>query len=522
MKRKVSLLTVLIGFAVLSVAIGFFNALYAGYKVQKAQVVKNALQSSEAYAQKLAEFINLYIDTLHWQLKDSAGDIAASTDARAELHRLAEHAVGVAAVLLADAHGTITARAGPAIDALLSVSSLKSLGVQDSRSGDWLVTWNQKNGGQDGEQTALTLVEPIPGPDNAPAGFIAATVFLERGSRLDKLIGEISYTEGRTVFLVHADGTVLYRHVSSGPNEGLSSLLAAGVSPTSEPGSAQVPDSSGDLLAGYAPIKTNKWAVVILRPLEQALSPVKTLLSESLRLAVPAVVAALLLVCALAYAIARPLAKLTRAMETSESVDAQGPQASLLKTWYYEADKLRQALVAVLAQHRNEVGRLSTQTMTDPLTGLRNRRALDLRFAELVAAGTPFAVIALDLDHFKRINDVFGHPVGDQVLISLAKTLGDSVRQHDRPFRLGGEEFFVIVPVASPGAALQAAERIRADVALAQMPEGVGQVTVSVGVALWPQHGKSPKSVAKCADQALYASKKAGRNRVTLWVKKLR
>ncbi|MNV58834.1 Diguanylate cyclase DosC [compost metagenome] len=155
--------------------------------------------------------------------------------------------------------------------------------------------------------------------------------------------------------------------------------------------------------------------------------------------------------------------------------------------------------------------------MTDPMTGLMNRRALELRFEELVAAGTPFAVIALDLDHFKRVNDVFGHPVGDKVLILLAKTLTDSVRQQDRPFRVGGEEFVVVVPAPTPDVALHAAERIRADVARKAMPDGVGHATVSVGVALWPQHGKTPQAVVKCADQALYASKEAGRNRVTLW-----
>ncbi|MHC3907319.1 sensor domain-containing diguanylate cyclase [Achromobacter marplatensis] len=225
----------------------------------------------------------------------------------------------------------------------------------------------------------------------------------------------------------------------------------------------------------------------------------------------------LILVCGLAYAIARPLARLTRAMGSPEAVDRQGPRASLLKTWYFEADKLREALIATLAQHRHEVGRLNTQTMTDPMTGLMNRRALELRFEELAAAGTPFAVIALDLDHFKQVNDVFGHPVGDKVLILLAKTLRDSVRQQDRPFRVGGEEFIVIVPAPTPDIALHTAERIRADVAKKPMPDGVGHVTVSVGIALWPQHGKSPQAVVKCADQALYASKASGRNRVTLW-----
>jgi len=107
--------------------------------------------------------------------------------------------------------------------------------------------------------------------------------------------------------------------------------------------------------------------------------------------------------------------------------------------------------------------------------------------------------------------------VGDKVLISLAQTLISSVRQEDRPFRVGGEEFVVIVQAPSADVVLRTAERIRANVAAKPMPDGVGHVTVSVGVALWPQHGNSAEAVIKCADMALYASKEAGRNRVTLW-----
>lgn len=517
MKRKVSLFTVLIALAVLSVAIGFFNALYAGYQVQKAQVVKNSLASNVAYAEKLAEFINLYIDAVHRQLKTSAGrlsDAAGTPQAlAAELSRVATQAQGVSAVLLADAGGAIIARSDQAPAQLAAVSTLAELGMKAQRPADWVVPCCQ----HDGQRAALMLVEPVPGKDGAPVGFVAAVVVLERGSRLDRVIGEHPYDDGASVYLVNVDGRVLYSH-GGGPDENVMSLVKADVSPTSGPGSAQVQDAAGaPVLAGYAPITKGKWAVVIQRPLDQALSPLKTLLAESLRFAIPAVIVTLILVCGLAYAIARPLARLTRAMGSPEAVDRQGPQASLLKTWYFEADKLREALIATLAQHRHEVGRLNTQTMTDPMTGLMNRRALELRFEELVAAGTPFAVIALDLDHFKRVNDVFGHPVGDKVLILLAKTLTDSVRQQDRPFRVGGEEFVVVVPAPTPDVALHTAERIRADVARKAMPDGVGHATVSVGVALWPQHGKTPQAVVKCADQALYASKEAGRNRVTLW-----
>ncbi|KAG1245415.1 hypothetical protein G6F65_021244 [Rhizopus arrhizus] len=143
MKRKVSLFTVLIAFAVLSVAIGFFNALYAGYQVQRAQVVKNSLAANLAYAEKLAEFINLYIDAVHQQLKTSArrlSDAGATTRAlSAELTRVAAQAQGVSAVLLADAGGTIVARSDQIPAQLSAVNTLAELGVKEQRSADWVV-----------------------------------------------------------------------------------------------------------------------------------------------------------------------------------------------------------------------------------------------------------------------------------------------------------------------------------------------------------------------------------------------
>lgn len=517
-RRKVGLLAVLISLAALSVAIGFAVALYAGYQAQKAQVVKNTLESNLAYAQKLADVINLYVEAADRLLSANASQLLQAANAPAaqspELSDIAARIEGVTAIFLADGNGNITSRSGGGPKPLSAINRLSELGVQELRAGQWV-----KPCCQPGDQLAvLTLVEPVPGKGAKPEGYLAALVVLERGSRLDRLIGQHAYADGTSVYLVNADGQMLYRHGAGAADTSVISSLRAGFAPSAERGAAQVTDATGEqVLAGYVPLTKGKWSVVVQRPLEQALSPLKTLLGEALLFAIPAVVLTLLLVSALAYAIARPLARLTRAIDNPTAANAQGLQPGALKTWYFEADRLRQALVAALAQHRDEVGRLNTQTMTDAMTGLMNRRALRQRIDELVATRTPFAVIGLDLDHFKQVNDVYGHPTGDKVLIALARTLEESLRPQDKPFRIGGEEFVAIVPVATVEGALAAAERIRAGVAAREMPDGVGHVTVSVGVALWPLHGESPQAVVKAADQALYASKQGGRDRVTLW-----
>lgn len=542
-ERKVRLLTVLIALAVLSVAVGFFNAMYAGYQAQKTQVVKNTLDSNLAYAQKLADIINLYIQTGDRQLTAGANRIPRLADApealQGELSELAGTIEGVTAVLLADPGGRITRRSEGAPPQLAAIGKLDELGVRELRAGQWA-----KPCCLPGARFAtLTLVEPVRGPQNAVSGYLAAIVVLEHGSGLDRLVGQHAYADGTSVYLVNGEGKMLYRH---GADADIASAVQARLSPATGPGVEQVTDAAGEqVIAGYAPLVKGNWAVVVQRPLERALSPLKDLLGASLQFAIPAVVLTLLLVSACAYAIARPLARLADAFASDEPVGRTALRATTLKTWYFEADKLRQALAAAQARHRDEVGRLNTESLTDPMTGLMNRRALRARIDELVAAASPFAVIALDLDHFKQINDVYGHPTGDKVLVALAQTLQENVRAGDQAFRIGGEEFVMILPQpgAQPGAqndvqsdaqdhaqgatqdaarvlpqtAAQAAERIRAAVAARPMPDGVRPVTVSVGVALWPQDGASPQAVIKCADQALYRSKQTGRDRVTMW-----
>ena len=151
---------------------------------------------------------------------------------------------------------------------------------------------------------------------------------------------------------------------------------------------------------------------------------------------------------------------------------------------------------------------------TDPLTGLWNRRALD----ELVARGvqTPVGTLALDLDHFKAINDHFGHDGGDEVLRHVADTLRGELRGDDRAFRVGGEEFVVLLPESSWQGARATGERLRARVA--RHPVSLGddrlvEVRCSIGVSLWSD-GTEFAEVLKEADDALYRAKEAGRNRV--------
>lgn len=166
---------------------------------------------------------------------------------------------------------------------------------------------------------------------------------------------------------------------------------------------------------------------------------------------------------------------------------------------------------------------LRDQSVRDPLTGLYNRRyleeTLEREIRRAVRSEHLLGVLMLDLDHFKKFNDTYGHEAGDTVLRETAAFLGRSVRAEDIVCRFGGEEFVIILPMADIRTTKARAERIRSklrEVTILHQGTAVGLVTVSVGVAELPQHGTTPKTLLEAADAAMYAAKRAGRDRVVL------
>ncbi|MEN3973780.1 GGDEF domain-containing protein [Emcibacter sp. SYSU 3D8] len=157
---------------------------------------------------------------------------------------------------------------------------------------------------------------------------------------------------------------------------------------------------------------------------------------------------------------------------------------------------------------------------TDPLTGLLNRRSfLDSAFAEVRRArrdGAPSALMSIDADHFKRINDTQGHQAGDEVLMAMATALAARSRNSDVLGRIGGEEFAILMPGVSLERAMQMAERLRGDVARLRTPTESGFVsfTISIGVTLVRDDESELTPALNRADKALYAAKSAGRNKV--------
>jgi diguanylate cyclase len=171
---------------------------------------------------------------------------------------------------------------------------------------------------------------------------------------------------------------------------------------------------------------------------------------------------------------------------------------------------------------RRNLDDLTREAMTDSLTGLANRKAFEVHVQESIelfkTTETSFVLMLLDIDHFKKFNDSYGHQVGDQVLRLVARTLTDNVKGRDIASRYGGEEFAILLPDTPASAGIRVADGIRKSVESKEVvnkvtQQNMGRITLSVGVAEYCP-GESISSLIARADAALYEAKKAGRNRI--------
>lgn len=185
-----------------------------------------------------------------------------------------------------------------------------------------------------------------------------------------------------------------------------------------------------------------------------------------------------------------------------------------------EGIRINERLRTEVEEHRQTREAMRLMAQRDALTGLANRALFSDRLQQTLTLAQRsracFALLYLDLDHFKPVNDTLGHAVGDQLLVEVARRIEQCVRESDTVGRIGGDEFMVLLNVIEDGhSAIQVAEKIRGALARPWSADGAPvTVACSIGVALYPDHGQTEVELARAADAAMYRAKHAGRNRV--------
>lgn len=302
-----------------------------------------------------------------------------------------------------------------------------------------------------------------------------------------------------------------------------------------------------DYIAAIAPVKVGAaaggidWRIVVRQPVSIALQKLRGLQHTLLLFGLLAAAVFAILAYWMAVWVSRPveaLAREARGVSSKNDTPTFNVPDNSSKEVRYLAAALRHMMSAfikskeALARNNEQLERkVSERTAalaeanrhlfqlarTDGLTGLLNRLAANETLASLFQCfkldGCVYAVLLMDIDHFKSINDRYGHPVGDLVLQKVAEVLASSVRQTDVLARFGGEEFLVLLPDTTLQAALMVAEKVRQTLEQAALDE-VGKVTISIGVTVSLADDRTESDVLKRADSGLYSAKRLGRNRV--------
>ncbi|NWE41339.1 diguanylate cyclase [Pseudomonas yamanorum] len=397
---------------------------------------------------------------------------------------------------------------------------------------------------------AVLLAKLLPGANGEPWRFIdfAAPIRNAEGKVIGVLGAHAHWTWVTQIveaakgtapdieaLIIDNDGKVLYPEQLAGqqlPQDRLANDTGWSVDNGYVTSAVAVPSPSNSSLT---------WYIVMRQPLEIALQPARVLLYKLLLLGVIAAVVFGFVAYYLASYLSRPIEELAR---SAKQVQDQQPGAYFPQDHFVreiaqlgrsiksmtqsllgkerELQETNASLEATVAQRTIALTQANAELLNlashDALTGVYNRRRFDEKLAEysllFQRSGRAFALLLIDVDHFKRINDTHGHAVGDDVLRHLAQLTQETIRTTDFVARYGGEEFAVLLPeIEAPDSPDGVAEKIRAAIAGAHF-ETVGQITVSIGIGLAEASDSDTTVLIRRADQQLYRAKSSGRNQV--------
>lgn len=506
LRRLIILLAMLSG--LITLGIGF----YASYKVQRDSLIDSTLAANRAYAAKLADGTEIFFRSAQQQLAVSAEVIAAQFhDDEAltkESRRLRQQTNSFNAVIITNAQGRVRTTA-PNTGVLVG-QKLESPGARQAL-GERKPLISSPYVSALGTLVVL-ISHPIFDADGTYLGYVGGVIYLKELNILHSMLGQHFYQDGSYLYAVDQTRRLLYHPQPTRLGSVVAENTVIDKVLRGESGSLRVINSQGvDMLAGYAASPAAGWGIVAQRPTVDTLHPLDDLMLQVIRETAPLALLTLLCIWGLARLITRPLSQLAQSASEMDAPDS-AERIQRIRSWYFEAAQLKRAMLVGITLLHQRIGKLKLDAQTDPLTGLHNRRGLSLALDVLNAAGRPVGVIALDIDHFKRINDTYGHDAGDDVIRHMAQLMKTCSRDADILCRSGGEEFLMLLPDADIESATRVAERLRGSVEQERIPV-VEHITISLGIAVWPLHAESTERALKLADAALYLAKQQGRNR---------
>ncbi|XOK60393.1 diguanylate cyclase [Paenibacillus elgii] len=516
-KKKISLATLLTGLVSLSVALTLTILLLASYHSNKQSLFETRFALNHSAAAKMSQSIDSLFKSMRAGLKYtgtyiSVNHLSNEQELQKQLEMLRLSGNFFNSIAVVDETGLVRSIAPSSVGAVgQHISAEASKEALASRKPYISKPYTSSTG-----RRIVFMSEPLYDKDGVYRGFIGGSLYLQENNILNTMFGKHNIDgDGSYFYIVSSSGHLLYHPDKSRIGDDNSANLVVQKVLRGESGYDQVTNSQGiTFLAGYSPVPENGWGVIVQSPISVVYEALDNYIRTILVYTLAPFVVLMITAIWLARRLARPfvsLANLAGKLGRGEKIVLP----DIKHHWNREADLLTQTITLALSDLQKQTDQLTHAAMTDSLTGLTNRRTFESIVSQWTEKQQPFALIVMDIDRFKSINDTYGHQAGDEVLKHLARILTSSVRSNDVCCRYGGEEFVVLLPFTTAPDAWITAERVRIAFETRENPLGI-PLTVSLGIADYPSHAESPELLFQRADHALYQAKEAGKNRTII------
>lgn len=516
-KRSLSLITLLTGLVVASVMCTLIVQLVVSYESQKESLKKTTLSLNYSNADKISRTVDSLFKSMRTSLRTTKDFLAHKeglTDQEIQeyFELIRSSNLYFNSLLWVDKNGLVR-----------NISPI-SVGLKGTT-----ITTGATKAALDSKRPSLS--PPYIGPtgrllvhmseplyDNAGTyrGNIGGTIYLQENNVLNDILGYNTIDEnGSYFYVVGTDGTLLFHPQKDRIGEDVSRNPVVKSLMQGKNGIDEVTNTKGvPMLAAYSIIPETGWGIVQQTPVSSVQQLLISSIEKLILYSLPPFLILLILSIFFARRLALPFVSLAKRMNQLSS----GKEVSLPEihsNWFREAELLSKSVTIAIQAVQNNNKQLIRVATSDPLTGLDNRRVLTETMEKWSIGENVFSLVVLDIDHFKAVNDTYGHQNGDEVLKYLSSLITSNVRSTDKCFRYGGEEFVLALPHTTAAEAYLIAEKLRKTIEHTMSPIGK-PITVSFGISEFPKHSQTPDELFSLADKALYYSKQQGRNRTTI------
>ncbi|WP_166462393.1 sensor domain-containing diguanylate cyclase [Psychrobacillus vulpis] len=490
------------------------SSLFSSYIVTKKSLIENSLEQNEVYSLKLAQMSEEVFEGMKANLEARKLDVIANMNDPAQLTKILDQLLvssknfNSLSVIGSDGVAIATS---PNIG--IAGNKIESPGVLEAIS--------KKESIISSPYTAVTgrflilVSTPLSSSTNEYLGMLNGTIYLQEDNFIQNILAEHFSGDGSYVYVVDKNGTLIYHPDIKRIGESVKENKVVQNIIKQKSGSQEVMNSKGEhFLSGFTFIPASEWGVVSQTPYKSSLYPLDGIMLKMFIYSLPFLLIFFLLALLLSEKLASPLKKLAlftmNLPKESTTIETIG-----ISTWYFEAKQLTETIENYRKTQEETVADFKHQSLTDPLTGIRNRRYSEFLFSDLLEHQTLFSMIMIDIDHFKKVNDEFGHNAGDEVLKFLAHKMLFISRETDVCIRLGGEEFIIVLPHCSIQDAYNLAEKLRNEIEMS-IPPTNKKITISSGVGEYKSNNENVSDFMHRVDDALYKAKSEGRNKTVI------